>query len=156
LSSVVLRPAERIDIPALSAIRANDWGTVDFWTKRLGDYFDGLHNPLDALAPRVIYTALSENNHAGFAAGHLSRRYDCQGELQWISVAPEHRGLGIASRLFHQLANWFVEQDVLRVCINCDTEDEHVFRFLSRHGAVPLNRHWLVWPDIRMHAYAAP
>jgi len=155
LSQVVLRPAGPQDVPALASIRTQDWGTIDFWTKRIGDYLDGQHNPLDALAPRVIYTALREDVQVGFAAGHLSHRYDCDAELQWIAVTPEQRGLGIASRLFHQLATWFAEQNALRVCINCDAEDEHVFRFLSRHGAVPLNRHWLVWPDIRMHTLAA-
>jgi GNAT superfamily N-acetyltransferase len=156
LSVVALRKAERSDIPALSAIRARDWGTVDFWAQRLENYFDGLYNPLDALDARVIYTAQRRVDLIGFAAGHLSRRYDCDGELQWIAVLPEFRGLGIASRLFHQIATWFAEQDAHRICINCDSEDEQVFRFLTRHGAVPINRHWMMWPDIRMHAMAAP
>ncbi|MDE1178598.1 MAG: GNAT family N-acetyltransferase [Edaphobacter sp.] len=152
MSTVVLRQADRSDIPALAAIRATDWGTTDFWTQRFASYLDGLYNPLDALAPRVIYTAsLGDDDPVGLVAGHLSRRYDCHGELQWISVLPPYRGLGIASRLFHQLAAWFAEHDAFRICINCDTDNENIVRFLSRHGAVPLSRNWLVWPDIRVH-----
>jgi GNAT superfamily N-acetyltransferase len=154
LSSVVYRPAERNDIPALAGIRAADWGTIDFWTSRLATYLDGIYNPLHSLAPRVIYTAMMESRPIGLIAGHLTQRYDCEGELQWISVAAEHRGLGIASRLLHSMAGWFAENNAARVCVNCDTDDQHVTTFFSRHGAVPLNRNWLMWYDIRMHAPA--
>jgi GNAT superfamily N-acetyltransferase len=154
LSNIIYRQAEPDDIPALSQIRAGDWGTTEFWAARLAKYLDGTYNPLDSLAPRVLYTAVRESRLAGFSAGHLTRRYGCDGEVQWISVPAEYRGLGIASRLFHHLADWFTQQQAFRICINCDTENDHVFNFLSRHGAVPLNRHWLVWPDIRMHVPA--
>lgn len=154
LNSVVYREVEREDLPALAEIRAADWGTGEFWTGRLAGYLDGTYNPLDSLVPRVVYTALKDSRPIGFIAGHLTHRYNCEGELQWISVLAEHRGLGIASRLFQNLAGWFVANNVVRVCINCDMDNEHLVNFLSRHGAMPLNRHWLIWSDIRMHVPA--
>ncbi|MEP6951840.1 MAG: GNAT family N-acetyltransferase, partial [Ginsengibacter sp.] len=46
---------------------------------------------------RTIYIASEAGAVAGFIAGHLTRRYGCDGELQWINVAPEHRRSGTAS-----------------------------------------------------------
>jgi len=152
LSRVVYRHVERTDIPALSSIRSNDWGTVEYWNARITGYLDGTLNPQHSFAPRVIYTAVEDGTPIGLIAGHLTRRYDCDGELQWISVLPEHRGKGIASELFYVLAGWFAEQQAMRVCVNCDTGDERAASFFSRHGAVPLNRYWLMWYDIRLHA----
>ena len=150
------RQIEYDDIPALSLIRAAEWGTAEFWVDRLTRYLEVTHNPMQSLAPRVIYLALNENSPIGFIAGHLTRRYDCDGELQWISVHKEHRGQGIASQLFHMLAGWFAEQQAASVCVNCDTGNERTFRFYTRHGAVPLNQHWLMWYDVRPHAFATP
>jgi GNAT superfamily N-acetyltransferase len=152
LSRVVYRHVERTDISALSEVRSADWGTIEFWTARITGYLDGTHNPQHSLTPRVIYTAVEDGSPIGLIAGHLTRRYDCDGELQWISVLPQHRGLGIASDLFYLLAGWFAEQQAMRVCVNCDTGDERAAGFFSRHGAVQLNRYWLMWYDIRLHA----
>ncbi|MGH7752666.1 MAG: GNAT family N-acetyltransferase [Gemmatimonadales bacterium] len=33
----------------------------------------------------------------GYVAGHLTRRFDCEGELQWIYVVPDRRRSGVAS-----------------------------------------------------------
>jgi GNAT superfamily N-acetyltransferase len=150
--SITYRQVEHDDISALALIRAADWGTVEFWIDRITRYVEGSYNPMQSLAPRIIFTALEGSKPIGFIAGHLTRRYDCDGELQWISIAEEYRGRGIASQLFYGLAGWFADHHVIRVCVNCDTGSDHVAGFFSHHGAVQLNRHWLMWYDIRMHA----
>jgi len=86
----------------------------------------------------------------GFIAGHLRRRYGCDGELEWINVVPECRGTGIASGLLRLLAAWFVEQEASRICVDVDPANTAARRFYVRHGAEYLNEHWLVWNDIKV------
>ena len=82
----------------------------------------------------------------GYVAGHLSRRFGCDGELQWIYVVPEHRRTHVASKLLRFLAGWFLEQGAHRICV--DVGDDEARPFYKRHGAIELNRHWMVWNDI--------
>jgi len=91
----------------------------------------------------------------GFVAGHLTRRYGCQGELEWINVLPERRGAGIASELLRLLAGWFVEQKAFRVCVDVEPSNAVARAFYTRHGAETLSAHWLVWYDIR-HVLGKP
>lgn len=56
----------------------------------------------------------------GFIAGHLTRRYGCDGELQWVDVISEHRRIGVASELLCLLAEWFVGQKAFRICVNVE------------------------------------
>jgi GNAT superfamily N-acetyltransferase len=58
---------------------------------------------------------LDEGKLVGFVAGHRTRRFDCDAELQWINVAEERRGQGIADKLMAQIGACFIEQDALRV-----------------------------------------
>ena len=112
-------------------------------------YLDGEHHRQHALASRTCYVAVEESQVIGFAAGHLTRRYACSGELQWINVAPGRRGSGIASELLRLLAGWFVQQGAYRVCVDVDPANAAARAFYTRNGAERLNRHWLVWNDIR-------
>jgi GNAT superfamily N-acetyltransferase len=82
----------------------------------------------------------------GYVAGHLTRRFDCEGELQWIYVVPEHRRAHVASELLRLVAKWFLEQDARRICV--DVGDENARPFYSHYGAVELSKHWMVWNDI--------
>lgn len=109
-------------------------------------YLAGEHHPQQALPPRVLFMAELEDAAIGYIAGHLTRRFGCQGELQWIYVVPDHRRTGIGSRLLEMLAGWFVERDARRICV--DVGDDAARPFYRRHGAVELNRHWMVWEDI--------
>ena len=86
----------------------------------------------------------------GFIAGHLTRRYACDGELEWINVIPERRGSAVASELLHLQVAWFVEQRASRICVDVDPNNTTARRFYKRHGAVDLNEHWLVWNDIKV------
>jgi GNAT superfamily N-acetyltransferase len=100
------------------------------------------------LAPRVIYVAVLREKVVGFIAGHLTRRWGCDGELEWINVDSGYRGTGISSALFRLLVDWFVVQKALYVCVNCAGDNMIAQRFYRRHGAEVLNEHWLVWKDI--------
>ena len=100
--------------------------------------------------PRVIYVAWEGDSLVGMIAGHLTRRYSCDGELEWINVIPERRGSGIALELLRRLAAWFAEQKASRVCVDVDPANTTARRFYMRHGTKNLNEHWLVWNDIKV------
>jgi ribosomal protein S18 acetylase RimI-like enzyme len=109
-------------------------------------YLAGEHHPQDALGPRAMWIAAEEDSPVGYVAGHLTRRFGCDGELQWIYVAPEHRRAGVASHLLGLLMEWFRAHGARRVCV--DVGDEAARLFYRRHGAVELNEHWMIWQDI--------
>lgn len=142
------REAQRRDIAAMARIRAEERGTQAFWETRIKGYLDCEHHPQRALMPRVIYAAFQGDSLVGFIAGHLTRRYACDGELQWINVAAEWRGSGVAGKLLHLLAAWFAERKAARVCVNVDPSNTVARRFYERHCARTLNEEWLVWNDI--------
>jgi GNAT superfamily N-acetyltransferase len=150
------RLASKFDIPAMASVRAADWETEDYWKARISAYLAGELHPREALLPRVIYIATEANSLAGFIAGHLTRRYKCGGELEWIDVTREHRRSGVASELLRHLAAWFVEQNAIRICVDVEPENTVARKFYAKHGAEKLNEHWLVWKDIRSALNAAP
>jgi hypothetical protein len=80
------RIATPADIEHIAAIRADEWGGVDFWTSRVTGYLELTHYPQQALDPRIIYVAVDGKKVIGFVAGHLTTRHNCNGELQWINV----------------------------------------------------------------------
>jgi GNAT superfamily N-acetyltransferase len=143
---VVFRVSDAGDRGAMALLRAREWGDVEYWENRISGYLDGRLNPVHALASRHCYVAAEGHELVGFAAGHLTCRYDCAGELQWMNVAPEWRGRGVASELLHLLAKWFVEQGALRVCADVDPSNGVARAFYRLHRAE--DRHWLVWSDI--------
>jgi GNAT superfamily N-acetyltransferase len=143
------RQADESDIPALARIRAADWGAEEYWRLRIAGYADGELHPGQALKPRVIYIAAEGDSIAGFIAGHLTRRYGCDGELQWIDIVPDHRRRGVASGLLRRLAKWFAEQGASKICVDVDPANKIARSFYAKHGAENLNPHWLVWSDIK-------
>lgn len=147
---VLYRLADKSHVPAMARIRAGDWETEEYWKVRISRYMDCELHPQQALMPRVTYVALEDSVPVGFIAGHLTRRYACDGELEWINVIPERRGSGIASELLRKLAAWFAEQKALRVCVDVEPSNIAARRFYKRRGAVDLNAHWLVWNDINV------
>ena len=78
----------------------------------------------------------------------MTRRYDCEGELQYLYVAPPHRRNGIASELLTLLAGWFTERDASRVCVDVEPDNATARTFYACRGASDLNPHFLVWGDI--------
>ncbi len=134
----------------MASIRAQSWETEAFWHVRITRYLTGEHSPQHALAPRTAFVAIDQEHKeqlVGFIAGHLTRRYDCDAELQWIDTTEQRRRQGIASALLRTLALWFEQQNALRVCV--DPGNPIARAFYYHHGAEPLNQHWMVWKDIR-------
>jgi ribosomal protein S18 acetylase RimI-like enzyme len=113
-------------------------------------YLKGRHHPQHALMPRVIFVAMEGDSVVGYVAGHLTGRFGCHGELQWIYVAAEFRRGGVGSELLRMLASWFAGQGASRVCVNVAAANAVGRRFYARHGAETLNEHWLVWGDMRV------
>jgi GNAT superfamily N-acetyltransferase len=95
-----------------------------------------------------MWLAETNGTPIGYAAGHLTQRFDCDGELQWIYVARQHRRSHVGSELLRHVAEWFVDQGALRICV--DVGDESARPFYGRLGAVDLNKHWMVWSDISL------
>ena len=147
---MLYRPAQAADVPALAHIRAREWGNFEYWMNRIAGYLEGGIHPQRALPSRTCYVAVEQSSVVGFVAGHLTRRYGCEGELEWINVIPERRGAGIASELLRLLAGWFVEQKAFRICVDVEPSNAVARAFYTRHGAETLNKHWLAWNDIRI------
>jgi ribosomal protein S18 acetylase RimI-like enzyme len=148
IMGISYREARDSDLKQLASIRAADWGSEQYWRERILGYMTGTHDPQQALAPRVVFVALQDARIVGFIAGHLTRRYDCDGEVEWINVIPEARRAGVAAELLRLLASWFVRHEAKRVCVDVDPENAPARAFYRKHGAEDLNPHWLVWPDI--------
>jgi len=154
--AILYRKAEESDFPGMVRLRALKRGNKDYWSYRITRYFEGTYNPQLALRPRVAFVAVEGDEVIGFIAGHLTQRYSCDGEVQWIHVDPEHRRSGIASELLRMLAKWFVEQNVHNVCVDVDPSNTAGLEFYRRHGAADLVPHWMFWSDIRTVADEQP
>ena len=148
VASIHYRLAERSDIPAMARIWSIEGREGGASAERMARYLGGEHHPRQALPPRVLWVALDGDSLVGYAAGHLTRRYHCDGELQWIYVLPERRRAGIASELLRRLAGWFVEQHAGRVCVNVDPTNAAALHFYARHHVETMTDQWRVWADI--------
>ena len=111
-------------------------------------YLQGEHHPQQARAPRAAFLAERAGALVGFVAGHLTARFGCDGEVQWLIVAPAARGGGVGAALLGVLAAWFAGEGARRVCVNVAPENAAARRLYARHGAVELSAYWMVWPDI--------
>lgn len=149
MNAIHYRLAEQSDVPAMARIRAAEWETEEYWNARISRYMNGELHPQQALMPRVNYVAVEGDSLLGFIAGHLTRRFACDGELEWINVLPERRGTGVAVELLRLLAAWFAAQNACKICIDVEPKNTHARRFYMRFGAVELNPHWLVWNDVK-------
>ena len=157
---LVYREATPADTPGMAEVRARDWGTETYWRERIREYLAGELHPQLALPTRVAFVCADQDFIIGFIAGHLTRRFGCAGELEWISVRPEYRGQNwphpsprdeagsIASQLLRRLAEWFLKQGASRVCVDVEPTNHTARRFYARHGAIDLKPHWMVWEDV--------
>ncbi len=80
--TITYREATLPDLPGMARLRAEQWGVgmEAHSEKRIAGYLNGEVNPQQVLGPRVIYVAVKEDTIAGFIAGHLTRRFGCDGE----------------------------------------------------------------------------
>jgi ribosomal protein S18 acetylase RimI-like enzyme len=145
--NILYREATKQDILFLAKIRAKNSGTEESWISRISGYMDCTVHPQQALKPRIMYIVSDNDKIIGFIAGHLTRRFECDGELEWIDVIKEYRRNGIAWELVKLLAKWFIEQKAYTICV--DPGNETARQFYRKNGAEPLNNHWMVWKDIR-------
>jgi ribosomal protein S18 acetylase RimI-like enzyme len=145
--SIKYRIVTNQDIPHLAEIRAKNSQTQYYWNNRIGGYVNDTHGPQQALQSRIVFVASDNDTIVGFIAGHLTKRYECQGELQWIDVIENYRRRGIASELVRLLAQWFIERESYAICI--DPGNETARKFYETNGAKALNKHWMYWSDIR-------
>jgi GNAT superfamily N-acetyltransferase len=113
-------------------------------------YLEGKTHPREALAPRVAYVASLDGRVIGYIAGHLTTRLGCDGEVQFLFVALEHRRQGVASHLLRVLAKWFAERGAKKICVDVNADSEGASPFYLSQGAVPLSKHWYIWDDIRV------
>jgi ribosomal protein S18 acetylase RimI-like enzyme len=145
---VLYRPATLRDVSEMAVLRSEHWGNAPDWEHRIASYLSGEQHPRHALLPRVAIIAEQNDEIIGFIAGHLTRRYKCDGELEWINVSEPQRGTGIADELLRNLAEWFVSHNARRICVDVQPRNTIARALYSRHGAEPLNDHWMVWNDI--------
>lgn len=128
-------------------------------TARLCDRWDaylrGVHHPQQALSPRIAFGAFAAGPMVGFLAGHFSRRFGAEGELQSIYVLWQYQRQGIGTALLMRLAEWFTAQDRRCVCVGIEPGNPYR-RFYQKHGARYLNPHWLQWDDIGAVRESAP
>jgi GNAT superfamily N-acetyltransferase len=111
-------------------------------------YLMGSHHPTGALEPRVAFVAEADGETIGYIGGHLTRRFDCDGELQYLYVAEAHRRSGVGAQLFERLAAWFGDHQASRVCVDVEPGNLRARGFYSALGAEPLSPYWMVWPDL--------
>lgn len=116
--------------------------------ERMHGYIEGTYYPGEALDPRVVFAAFNGDRCAGYIAGHLTTRYQCDGELEWIYVTPDHRGTEVASVLMRHLAEWFVERNARRICVDVEPQNAIARRYYAKHGAKPFKPYWMLWDDI--------
>lgn len=133
----------------MAEIRANDWGTEEYWRERIHQYLAHELYPRKALRPRASFIALEREHIVGLIAGHLTKRFGCDGELEWISVRSQYRNRGVASRLLRLMAKWFLAHNARCVCVDVEPSNEIARRFYARHGAEDLKPHWMAWSDLR-------
>jgi GNAT superfamily N-acetyltransferase len=141
------RAATSADVPAMAACRLTDPG-AGAADPRMAAYFDGHHHPQQALAPRTGYVAVVGDAVVGYIAGHRTTRYGCEGEVQYLFVAPQYRRRGIATALVRAMADWFMEQGAVHVCVNVSPDNPAARPFYESMGARPLKKFWYAWNDI--------
>jgi len=88
-------PVENRDIAAMAGLRAQTWGTLDYWQMRILSYLRGELCPKQALAPRTAFVAIEDGALVGFVAGHLMHRHGCHGELEFIGIDPSNAGVAL-------------------------------------------------------------
>lgn len=143
LPTIRFRPADLADVPGLVGLPRPGEAGGD---PRMLQYLAGEHHPRHALPPRVMWMAEEDAGPVGYAAGHLTRRFRCDGELQWIYVVRRCRRAGVGAELLRRVALWFLDQGASRICV--DVGDEEARSFYRRLGATELRPHWMVWEHV--------
>jgi ribosomal protein S18 acetylase RimI-like enzyme len=150
MTNVRYRHAKETDIPGMATLSAAKHTDEGYWKERISSYVNRSLHLEKGLEPRVLHVATDGRNLVGFAAGHLSRRQQCDGEVQWLNILPSHRRQGVASDLLRLLAMWFVAQNAERVCVEIDPANVAGREFCKQSGALILSERLWVWNDIKV------
>lgn len=148
MPTLTIRRATAADVPAVAALREASGWTGGAREEVVRRYLEGTHHPQGALAPRTLLLAERDGALVGYVAGHRTTRLGGEGELQWLLVAPDARGEGVADALLGMLARWFEGEGIARVLVNVAPENAAARRFYARLGAQPLDAHWMAWADV--------
>ena len=148
MPSHFIREATLADVPLMASLRdKSGWGGGAN-AERMAMYLSNEHHPQYACPQRMAFIAVQNDKVLGYIAGHLTTRFGYQGELQWILVDPGYRGGYVASELLISMAEWFTQNDSIRVCVNVEPENVRARLFYRKHGAGELSVYWLQWTDI--------
>jgi len=148
MTGLIIREATELDVPAMAELRDQSGWEGGASQERMRLYLRGEHHPQHARQARTAFVAEAGGQVVGFIAGHLTTRFGCDGELQWLLVAPAARGGPAAARLWDHLRDWFIQQKARRICVNVTPENVRARRFYARMGAEELSLYWMVWPDV--------
>lgn len=148
MPSRLIREATLTDVALVASLRDKSGWQGGANAERMTLYLSNEHHPQFALPPRVAYVSFQDDVLNGFIAGHLTTRFGCQRELQWILVDPGYRGGSVASDLLIRMAEWFTQNASTRVCVNVEPENVRARGFYQSHGAVELSEYWLHWRNI--------
>lgn len=134
VTNLLCREASTDDVPAMARSRLSDPAA----------------GPADEsmAAPRSAFVAVAYGAVVGYIAGHLTRRFERDGEVQYLFVAPGYRRIGVAGQLLRAQGRWFRDQGVSKICVNVDPANAGACAFYARQGATELRRAWFVWSDI--------
>src|SRR5262245_53256130 len=124
--SIEYRLADVSDVPRMAGLPQPGEAGGDS-AERMARYLAGEHHPQHALLPRAMWIAIDASSPVGYAAGHLSRRYGCDGELQWIYVVRDRRRGRVASTLLRFVAEWFVQHEARRICVDVGDDSARPF-----------------------------
>jgi GNAT superfamily N-acetyltransferase len=141
---IIIEPATLNDLPAMCRLRAEYQGHLLEWEPRIAAYMIGQLTPAFGLEPRTVFLAVDDNEVVGLIAGHLSRRFHCQGEIYWLNVQADRRGHRIAGQLLAALFDWFAQQNAARICIEVPPSNDSARKLLARHNAEPLGPLWFL------------
>lgn len=155
--SIDYREAGLEDVDAIAQVNSDtmrecglappDLHDVQRLRTRWDGYVRRVRHPQHALESRILFAAVVDGRLVGYVAGHFSQRHGTEGELQSIYVLKEYQGRGIGAALLKRLAEWFVGNKRLSVCVGIDPFNPYK-KFYEKHGARYINQHWLAWDDI--------
>jgi GNAT superfamily N-acetyltransferase len=112
--------------------------------RRWKAYIRKEHHPQKAKDPRIIFAAVAGGEIVGYIAGHLTERFELDGELQSIYILPERQRQGIGTQLVIELAKWFKTWNATKVCVDAMGGSEG---FYIKLGARRNPQGWLVWDN---------
>lgn len=149
-NTIRYREATLADAAEIARLCANAPQEEGYWKARIYGYMNFELNPHQATDKRLVYVAVHKDIIVGFIAGHLTKRAEYTGQIQWIMTAEQCRRTGVASELIWIMAGWFIEHHVTSVRTDVDPENTGTWLFYQYHHALSINRYWLFWDDIRL------